>query len=1009
MKRFLHLVLILFCMAQAVKGQDVGEITGQVVSADKNEPLIGVSVVVKGTTTGAATDADGRFTVRAASNSILVVTYIGFLSQEVPVNGRSNVQISLQTDAKALEEVVVTGYTSEKKADITGAVSVVKMKDITSIPTGNVMSSLQGRLPGVTVVNDGTPGGVGTGVSIRGITTINNSTPLYVVDGVQTRANVATLLNANDVESIQVLKDAASASIYGTQAANGVIIITTKKAKQGEIKVDFDAQLSAQYFHTGIKMLNAQQWGDVYWKAYQNDGVQPRHDQYGSGPTPVIPEFIDLNKTIRAGNTNWADEVYKTALLQNYNVSVSKGSENGSASLSFNYFDQDGLIKYTNFNRYNVRLNSDYGFFKNRLRIGENVNVSRWTEKFKPGGVEELVIAQHPLIPVYDINGGYAGPTQGLGDKPNPIRLLNQQRENRSNQWRIFGNLFAELEPIKNLRLRTNLGLNYNNSFASNFEPRWREGDRTVDLNILNVTNGNNLEYIFTNTANYTAQLGEHSFSALAGMEAKEYTSEELFGRRVNFLIEDIDYRYLNGGSGAQLNGNSASRTAMVSYFGKVNYAFMDRYLLSGTVRQDASSRFGKNNNEAVFPAVSAGWRISEESFLKDVSILTDLKLRASWGKTGNDLMDNEATYTKYGINLNTAGYDLGGVNQGVIPTGIVKIRSGNQNIKWEVTTQTNFGVDLAMLNNRLNVTLDYFNKDTEDMLIDRPYIAIIGEGGYMAYNGASMNNKGFESIINWRSSIGSDFNYDITLTGSVYKNRITSLPEDILYTWGGGNGLDQSIVGQPIGSWMGYKTNGLYRTEADLNDEIDQPGKGLGRIRYVDINGDKVIDNKDRTWLGTDLPKFTGGLNLGMNYKSFDASIFFTGMVRDAWNNARFYTDFFQLWTGNHGTRLLDAWNPEENFDSDIPALTAVNLNDEGRGSEYFIENGSYLKLKNLVVGYTLPATISGKIRVKTLRAYLQAQDLFTLTKYTGADPETLGYPYPIPRTVTFGVNVGF
>jgi hypothetical protein len=294
-------------------------------------------------------------------------------------------------------------------------------------------------------------------------------------------------------------------------------------------------------------------------------------------------------------------------------------------------------------------------------------------------------------------------------------------------------------------------------------------------------------------------------------------------------------------------------------------------------------------------------------------------------------------------------------------------------------------------------------------MLIDRPYIAIIGEGGYMAYNGASMKNNGLEGIINWRSTLGEGFNYDITLTGSAYKNEITSLPKDIYYNWGGGNGIDQSIVGQPLGSWMGYKTKGLYRTLEELNNGIAQPGKGLGRIRYEDINGDKVINDKDRTWLGTDLPKLSGGLNLGFNYKSFDASMYFFGMVRDAYNNSRFYTDFFQLWTGNHGTRLLDAWDPTTNFNSEIPALTAVNLNDEGRGSDYFIENGSFVKMKNVVLGYTLPGNIAGKLKVRNLRTYVQGQDLFTLSRYTGADPEGLGYPYPLPRTLTFGLNIGF
>ncbi|EMR04674.1 SusC/RagA family TonB-linked outer membrane protein [Cesiribacter andamanensis] len=1004
-------LLILLCLSclpwVSIAQQNV--VKGTVIDSQSKEPLPGVSILVKGTARGVVTDIDGAYRLEAAPSDVLVFSFVGYLQQEIEVGNQSTINISLAEDLDLLEEVVVTGYQSEKKADITGAVSVVKMKDIANIPTGNVMSTLQGRLPGVTVTTDGTPGGVNTGVGIRGVTTINNGTPLYVVDGVQTRANIATLLNANDIESIQVLKDAGSASIYGTQAANGVIIITTKKATKGEVKVDFSSQHTAQFYHTNIDMLDARQWGEVYWSAYQNDGQTPSHDQYGSRPFPLIPEYIDANQTIPAGNTNWADEVYETALLQDYNVTVSKGTDRGSSLFSLNYFDQDGLIKHTNFSRFTARLNTDYNFLNNRLRVGENINVSRWTEILKPGGIEELTIAQHPLIPVYDINGGYAGPTQGLGDKPNPIRLLDQQKDNRNTSWRIFGNAFVEATPVKNLVFRSNLGLNYSTGFHSNFEPRWREGNRTVDKNALVVTTGNAMSWIWTNTANYAIELDNHSINALAGIEAKEETEEWLSARREGFLIQELDYRYLDAGSGTQTNGNAAWRVAMLSHFGKVNYAFMSRYLLSGTLRRDASSRFGANNNSAIFPAITAGWRISEEAFMQDLPFITELKLRGSWGKNGNDLLDNEATYTKYLIQLNKAGYDISGANGGVIPVGIIKERTGNPDIRWEETTQTNFGVDLSMFNNRLNLNLDYFMKNTEDMLIDRPYIAIIGEGGYMAYNGASMKNNGFEAIVNWRSQIARDLNVDITFTGSVYKNEITDLPEDIYYTWGGGNGIDQSVVGQPFGSWMGYRTDGLFRTEAELENGIEQPGKGLGRIRYVDLNGDNVIDDKDRTWLGSEQPRFTGGLNLGLTYKAFDLSLFFNGMVRDAWNNSKFYTDFFQLWTGNHSTRLLDAWNPDENFNSDIPALTAENSNDEGRGSDYFIENGSYMKLKNFVVGYTLPTNLAQTLKMRNMRVFVQGQNLLTFTKYSGADPELLGYPYPLPRTVSFGLNVGF
>ncbi|RXF70558.1 TonB-dependent receptor [Arcticibacter tournemirensis] len=1005
-------VILLFSLICVCVGASFGQsrmLTGTVTSTS-GEPLEAANVTVAETQKGTLTDSRGKFQIRASVGQTLRISYIGAKPFTWKVDAATaNVNIKLEIGSTALNDVVVTGYQAQRKADITGAVSVVNTKDIASIPTGNVTSALQGRLPGLTVFNDGTPGGVGTSTAIRGLTSLGNNTPLYVVDGVQTRDNIATLLNSNDVESIQVLKDAASASIYGVQAANGVIIITTKKAKKNEVRINFDSNHSLQQFHTGIDMLNTQQWGESYWTAYQNDGVKPHHDLYGSGDVPVIPEYIDAKKTIRSANTNWAKEVYHNALLQNYNLSVSKGSDNGSSTFSFNYFDQDGLIKYTNFTRFNGRSNSDYSFLKNRIRVGENLNISKWNEKLKPAGIEELTIAQHPIIPVYDINGGYAGPTQGIGDKPNPIRLLDQQRQNRSEQWRIFGNAYLELEPLKNLVFRSNFSINYRNGFSSNFEPKWKEGDRTVDKNMLTVNSDYDRQWIWTNSVSYQYIRQKHSVNLFAGTESKEQLNENLTGYRENFLIEALDYRYLNAGDGKQTNGNGASRYAISSYFGRFNYAYSGKYLLQGTLRRDASSRFGSNNNEAFFPSVSAGWRISEESFLKNVDFISDLKLRASWGKNGNDQIDNEATYTKYRTDLIRAGYDLGGINQGTIPNGIIKERTGNPNIKWESTAQTDFGFDLSALKNRLNFTFDYFIKNTSNLLFDRPYIGIIGEGGYMAYNGVSLSNKGVEGIVNWQDKIGRDFSYSLTLAGSGYKNRVTEVPEDIYYTYGGGNGINLSIVGQPAGSWLGYKTNGLYRTTEELNDGINQPGKGLGRIRYVDVNDDKVIDDKDRVWLGSDQPKFTGGLNVAVSYKAFDFAFFLNGMIRDAYNNAKFYTDFFQLWTGNHGTRLLDAWNPTTNYDSSIPALTAVNLNDEGRLSDYFIENGSYLKLKNIQLGYTLPSSVAGRLNIKNLRVYLQGQDLFTITKYKGADPEGLGYPYPLPRIYTVGLNVGF
>ena len=1021
MKRLFLFTLFLIGICVTMQAQDL-QVSGTVISKADGFPVIGASVVEVGNAqNGIITDLDGKFTLTVKQDAEISVSYIGCKTQTL--KAQSVMNIVLEEDSEVLDEVVVTGYMTEKKASLTGSVAVVKMKDVADIPTGNVMSALQGRVAGMNITTDGTPGGMNTSALVRGTTTINNSTPLYVIDGVQTRDNIASILSSNDVESIQVLKDAASAAIYGAQAANGVIIITTKRAKEGDVKVNFDMSLSAQTFATGFDMLNTQQWGEVYWQAYHNSyGSYPSSVVYGSGDTPVIQEYYydQGGVRIRTGNTDWAKEIYSTALMQNYNLSLSKGFKDGNVALTMNYMNQDGLTRNTDFQRFNTRLTSDFRFLNNKVRIGESFSINYWTRHLNPDGIEENVIAQHPAIPVYDESGNYAGGyVDILGDKPNLVRLTDNEANNRHRYWRVFGSTYLEIEPVKNLLFRSNFGVNYYNEFNSTFVPAWHEASRVVDTNELNVTHNYSLQWIWSNTLNYSFEINKHSVNALVGMEAKKEYGESLSGYGRGLVIEDLDYRYLDAVTSGQTVGNNVSEYALVSYFAKVNYDYAGKYLLSATVRRDASSRFGMNHNSAVFPSASVGWRISGENFMeKTQSWLSDLKIRASWGINGNDQIDNTATYNKYLVSLQDASYNLVG-DGSTLASGAYKTHSANNNLKWEQTEQWNVGIDAAFLNNRLAVTLDYFSKNTTGMLVERPYIGVIGEGGYMWYNGASMTNKGFEGTFTWRDHV-KDFNYDITLNLAYYKNKVTDLPEDIYYTYGGGDGVSQSLVGQPFGSWMGYKTDGLFRTQAEVDEymqkyDVQIGAPGVGRIRYVDVDGNGIINTSDQTWLGSDQPRVSAGLNLGASWKGIDFSMFFNGMIRDAWNNSKYYTDLFQLWTGNHSTRLLearDAWTAYEQtgvYDSKYPALVAVDNNNESRSSEFFIEDGSYIKLKTLTLGYTLPKKVVDKMKIDNVRVYFQAQNLFTLTNYTGADPEGLGYTYPQPRTYTFGLSVGF
>ena len=1017
MKRTILSAILLFMAAVLSQAQNI-TVHGTVVSKADDEPLIGVSVLCKAAETGATTDIDGHFNISVPEGADLVVSYIG--SKTISVQAQPEMVIRLEEDNALLDEVVVVGYSSEKKADLTGSVSVVKMKDVSDTPTGNVVQALQGRVAGMNITTDGTPGGLSTGTSIRGASSFRGDAngPLYVIDGVMTRENPGTILNSNDVESIQVLKDAASASIYGAQAANGVIIITTKRARKGECRVTFDATLTMQTYQSGLSMMNAEQWGETYWSAYKYAyGTTPTSELYGNGQSPILQPYTNLNGVpVNPQNTDWEDEIHRTALMQTYSIGLSKGDENGSSSFSLSYLDHDGIIKGSDFQKANTRFCSDYGFINNRLKIGGNLTLNWWRQHNAPGGIEENAIKMHPARTVYDSEGNYNDQVAfGLNDTPNLVRLINEEAANKHEYWRVFGNAYLSVEPVRNLILKTNFGLNYHNGSDKNFTP----ANLRDQTNNLFQYSSKTVDWVWTNTAQYDIDLGKNSVMALLGIEAKRNHFEDMFGEGKGLEIEDPNYLYLGNVTANKNTGSGASNYSMFSVFGKINYSWDNRYLASLTLRRDASSRLSDSHNYDWFPSVSAGWRISEERFMENTrSWLNDLKIRGAYGVNGNDLIANDAFYAKYSMDLDRAAYALGGGN--TLSPGALRYRTTNADLTWEKTYQTNAGLDASFLNNRLLFTFDYFHKKTNDMLVEKPYIATIGEGGYCWYNGGSMVNKGVEITAEWRQSLSNGFSYNVGLNVTAMKNKVTGLMEDIYYTWGGGNGIDKTIVGNSLGSWLVYKTDGVFRTQEEVDDynakyKVEFGRPGVGRVRYVDANGDGVINNRDREWVGSDLPKAQFGLNLGANWKGFDLNMFFNSIIRDAWNNSKYYTDFFPLWTGNHGTQLLDAAKAYENYlqtgyyASDVPAPTVDNSNSENEGSQYYIEDGSFLRLKTLTLGYTIPRNIQDKLFLKNARIYFQAQNVFTITRYSGADPEGLGYPYALPRQYTFGIQFGF
>ena len=1018
MKKKKLISLLLFFLAIATQAQNI-TVKGIVVSSTDAEPLIGANVVSSAKRSNATTtDFDGKFTIVVPEGSNLIISYIGYGT--ATVKATPNMTVTLK-DNSVVNEVVITGYSTEKKSDLTGSVAVVKMKDVSDTPTGNVIQALQGRVSGMNITTDGMPGGLSTNTSIRGASSFRSDAngPLYVIDGVMTRENIGTILSSNDVESIQVLKDAASASIYGAQAANGVIIITTKRAKKGEAHVTFDASLSLQTYQSGLDLLDAYQWGDVYWSAYKyaHNGATPNSSVYGNGPQEQLQTYKNLNGAdVLPQTTDWEDQIHRTALMQSYSIGLQKGDDNGSSSLSLSWLDHNGIVKNTDFQRLNSRFSTDYGFLNNRLKAGGNLAVNWWKSHDMPGGAEENAVKQHPAKAVYDVEGEYVDQINDiLGDTPNLMRLINNIKTNENEHWRMFGNAYLQIEPVKNLIVKSNFGVNYYNEMVKTFEPSWLRDP----VNKLTQSTGKNVDWVWTNTAQYNLDINKHSLMALLGVEAKKYHNESFFGYGTGLEIEDPNCLYLENVTANKNVGAGASNYSMFSGFGKLNYTYDGRYLASFTIRRDASSRLSKDHNFDWFPSFSAGWRISREKFMAATSKwLSDLKLRASWGINGNDLIDNEAFYSKYLMSLNKGSYNMTGDGSTLAP-GAFRVRTTNPDLKWERTYQTNVGFDAAFFNNRLSVSFDYFYKQTKDMLVEKPYIATIGEGGYCWYNGGEMVNKGFEAQLSWRDRVGKDFSYDIALNMSFQKNEVTDLLDDIYYSYGGGYGT-HSLVGQSLGSWMGFKTAGVFHSQAEVDAYCQQYqvefGKpGVGRIRYVDANGDGKINYNDRTWLGCDLPKAQFGLTLGARWKGFDLNMFFSSIIRDAFNNSKFYTDLFQCWNGNHGTRLLDAAHAYDRFlqtgyyDCETPAPTTDNSNNENEVSEFYIENGSFLRLKTLTLGYTLPQAFRDKLKLQNARIYLQAQNVFTVTAYKGADPEGLGYPYALPRQLTFGIQIGF
>lgn len=1028
-----------------------------IVLDETGEPMPGVSIVEKeGDRNGTITDVDGRFSLSVDNKSTLILSFIGYKSTEIAANTVNNLTIRLAEDALNLDEVVVTGYTSQRKADLTGSVSVVKVDQIRSSTTGNAMRAIQGKVAGMAVTANGSPDASAT-IRIRGEGTLNNNDPLYIIDGTPTTRSMSELATM-DIESIQVLKDASSASIYGSRAANGVIIITTRKGRKGTT-VDFKASYTVTSSKKPYELMNTQQRGIAQYWAIKNDNAdadpnavgigyvngygglyqyQDHRDANGNWVLDNVSwrEYLDpVEQTMRSADTDWQKEILRTGQIQQYNVTLSSGTDSGNALFALDYYDNDGTIKNSFFRRFNGRINTDYSWLDGRVKIGENFTVSQWRNSTNIGdgnlgGCKSLM----SIVPVHTVDGeGWGGPIGGMSDRQNPARLIEDNKQNHQDNLRLFGNAFINIEILKGLTFRSSFGVDFVGYTKKTMDLTYQSGFMSEDRNKVTQTSDYNFDWSNSNILQYMFNVKKHNFDIMLGQETVDHSYQQHWGSRRVFALETGDYMQLDAGEEDRDNGGSASYNTLISWFGKVNYNYDNRYLASVTLRRDASSVFGENNRWATFPAFSLGWTLNNEPFLqKALSGFSILKLRYGWGQNGNsrtyntslNRQEDYAAYLMYQAlydhfaedwNWGTA-YDFTGQGGSNMASGFRRTQRNNPDLKWETTTQHNIGLDFGFFNSRLGGSFDYYIKKTTDILMKPGTVATLGEGASMWLNGADIDNKGFELTLNYTDKYG-DVGFDVSGVFSHNKQKIVKVPDDVINNFAG-NGTDQNILGRPKSSMYGYIADGLFQSQEEVDAHATQVGAAPGRIRYKDVNGDGKIDSEDREWLGNENPKLEYGINIGLTWKDFDFSMFFNGVMGKKLNVSgwKSWTDIYALSTSgeNYGTRMLDAWTPT-NTNTSIPAMSINNYNDEGRFSTYYVENGSYMKLRNIELGYTIPKRVLEKVKISRTRLALRADNVLTLkktwgdNKYTGLDPETPGSGYPLPFSMTFAVNVSF
>ena len=1014
-------------------------VKGTVISGTDNEPLIGASVMVQGTKDGTVTDLDGNFTIAAKNGQTLEVSYLGFITQKVKVTG-SVINVTLNEDKQSLDEVVVVGYGVQKKKLVTGATVQLKGDDIAKLNTTNPLSAMQGQTPGVNIVSTSGQPGAAMSVTIRGLGTVGNSQPLYLIDGV---GGDITTLNPADIESIDVLKDAASAAIYGAQAANGVVLVTTKSGKEGSSKITYDGYVGWQTLGRKFEMLNSNQYMQIMDEALLNSNNMSPIDWTS------LSAIRDANGNVY--NTDWIDQaVDNGALTTSHSLAFTGGSKTSTYSISGGYTGQDGLIGGSDvsyYKRYNLRANSEHKMWNGLVTIGEHVGfVYKDSRGMGTGNIYNnnlrSAFSTSPLVPVYDADGNYYSTVDSDWNKNdgNPYGTMMMNRYNQSKNTSVDANVYVQIEPIKNLKFKTVFGLSYGGSNYRSFTPIYKFTPQSGNgITKVNQSNGNGTSLVWTNTLTYDFDIKDHHISALLGSETTKYDGESTGSYGVNLTagFDDWEHAYVEntekGHADRKVSGGPYDATRGQSFFARLGWSWKDRYMVNATMRADGSSKFAKGHRWGYFPSVSAGWTLTEEDFMKSAASWLDfLKLRFSWGQVGNaniNCYQYLAPVTTSNTNYNFG--KAGGTDAWVM--GAYTERLANEKVKWETSEQYNVGLDARFLRQRLSLTLDGYIKSTKDWLVQAPIRATAGTGGPVI-NGGDVKNKGIEVGLSWNDNIGRDFTYSVGANFAYNHNEVGNIPTLDGIIHGKDNQIFQNAEefyraenGHAIGYFWGYKTAGLFQNQKEINDWI-AAGNGIyqadvkpGDVKYVDVNHDGVINASDKVDLGNGLPKYTFGFNFNLAWKGFDLSANFTGAA--GFQIAQSYRDPSSS-QANYSRRILKRWTGE-GTSNEIPRVT---YGDVGNWlfSDLYLQDGDYIRLQNLTMGYDFKKLISWK-GLSKMRLYFQVQNLFTLTKYDGMDPEIgsfngtdgnssdswvsgvdMGY-YPHPRTFIVGLNLAF